>query len=284
MVHSPGRAIILALLLTILVLVTGRQACAACGSTIQLEGFVAITCCTPENECIPASMALYEYAAAVPDDPTIFTICMHASPWHMYDGEYRILSLAELAEMIRPRLEKDHGKIVLIASWTGVAPERTGTSIAGKLSKLLKGFPVQGMDGFVWLTKDGTVRTTRQAFTGKPQCPYGVRKGEDVMASLVAGWPVEYEEHYVKAGDAEGLLRAGAGWDIYMLCPEKALKAFERAATLANPIAAYNAAVMRLERGKPGDLRAAKVLLGKAAALGDQKSRALLRTVGTAGH
>ncbi|MGD1075224.1 MAG: hypothetical protein ABR903_03980, partial [Thermodesulfovibrionales bacterium] len=56
-------------------------------------------------------------------------------------------------------------RIDLIASWTGVAPDRDGKSLAQKLSDVLNGLPVSGKDGFVWIAKNGAVRTTHQAFT-----------------------------------------------------------------------------------------------------------------------
>jgi hypothetical protein len=133
------------------------------------------------------------------------------------------------------------------------------------------------MDGFVWLSKDGSARTTHQAFTTKHlKNPYGLHLGDDVMVSLVAGWPIDFEEDYAKKGDAYGIMRAGAAWDIFMLCPERALQSFEAAARLSNPIAAYNAAIIRLERSKDGDLEAATALLSQAAALGDKKAQAKL--------
>jgi hypothetical protein len=127
-------------------------------------------------------------------------------------------------------------------------------------------------------TQGGGLRTTHQAFTirnGKG--PYSVRVGEDVMTSLVAGWPVYLEEHFVKAGDSEGMLRAAAGWDIFLLCPDRALSSFEAAAKLSNPVSAYNAAMIRLERGDEGDHQAAMTLLSQAANLGDEPARDRLR-------
>jgi hypothetical protein len=186
---------------------------------------------------------------AVKDESSVLTIGMNASPWHFYDQDMRIMTIEELANLLKPRLKPPVKRVLLIASWTGVAPEPTSKSIAKRLSALLGGFPVSGMDGFVWISKKGTIRTSKQAFTVKQTCPYGVHPGEEVMVSLVAGWPIEFVEHYVKQKDADGIMRAGAGYDIYMLCPDRALELYEAAAKLSNPIAAYNAALMHLERG-----------------------------------
>lgn len=97
------------------------------------------------------------------------------------------------------------------------------------------------------------------------------------MASLVAGWPLEYDDEFLEQGNADGVMRAGVGADVYMLCPDKALELYEAAAKLSSPIAAYNAAMIHLERGKEGDLKKAAILLSQAAALGDRKAAARLK-------
>ena len=76
----------------------------------------------------------------------------------------------------------------------------------------------------------------------------------------------------------------GAGWDIYSLCPDHALKTFEAAAKMSNSIAAYNAALMRLERNGDGDVEAARALLSQAAGAGDAKAQAKLKTLSTKSH
>jgi len=252
----------------------GSDAAGKCETSLKLDGAVSVVCCAPTDGCIPADKAVYEYTEAAKDDPAMLSISLQSSPWHLYDGDMRILTVDELAQMVKPYLKKGVKRIVLVASWTGVSPDGKNKSIAQKLSDLLDGFPVSGMDGFVWLSKDGSVRTTQQAFTMKKVCPYEIHPGEDVMVSLVAGWPVEYEEDIVKSGDSDGLLRAGAGWDIFMLCPDKALELFEAAAKLSNPTAAYNAALIRLDSGTKADREAAVSLLRQAAGLGDKKAEA----------
>jgi hypothetical protein len=269
----------MALMFGIILFFVSQIAFAACETSLKLEGIVSIKCCTPQSECIPASKAVYDYTESAKDDPTAMSISLHASPWRLYDGDMRILTVEELAAMVKAKLQGEVKRVVLLASWTGVAPNSNGKSLAKKLSYALGGFPVDGMDGFVWIAQDGSVRTTQQAFTMKPKCPYGIRPGEEVMVSLVPGWHVGYEEDHIKRRDAEGIRHAGAAWDIFMLCPEKALQLFEAAANLSNPIAAYNAALMRLERGKPGDYEAAIKLLKKAVALGDKKAKTKLHNL-----
>jgi TPR repeat protein len=132
------------------------------------------------------------------------------------------------------------------------------------------------MDGFLWIAKDGNVRTTHQAMSLMRSGPYGVAPGAEVMVSLAAGWPALMSDAVLKKRDADGIMRAGAGWDVFFLCPDHALQLFEAAAKLSSVIGAYNAAVMHLERGNPGDADAAAALLSQAAAAGDQKAKAQL--------
>lgn len=264
-------------LLGIALLATGQHAFAGCEPAFRLEGTIFIECCTPREKCISAAKAVYDYSVAAKDVPGVISVSMQASPWHFYDGQMRILTVEEVAETMRPLLRNNIKRIDLIASWTGVAPDPNGKSLAQKLSDALNGFPVKGMDGFVWLAKDGSVRTTQQAFTLKRTCPYGVHPGDEVLISLVEGWFIEYEEGYIKKQNAEGILHAGVGWDIFGLCPERALQSFETAAKLSNPIAAYNAALIRLERGKKGDLEVATSFFRQSATLGDKKAKERLQ-------
>jgi hypothetical protein len=257
----------------------------ACESSLKVEGNLALEYCgpqEPQETCVPASKALFDYCAtaAKATDPSVLLICSHANPWRLYGGDMRIVTIEDMVNAIKHKLINSPAwkdidppkRIVLVGSWTAVAPGPKGKSLVQKLSAALGDIPVSGMDGFVWLAKDGTVRTTHQAFTiVKPaKYPYLIRPGSEVMASFVAGWPVAFEEDYLKKKDAQGIMRAAAGWDIFMLCPEKALKLFEAAAELSHPIAAYNAAMIYLERGEKADLEAATALFKLAASLGDK--------------
>ena len=99
------------------------------------------------------------------------------------------------------------------------------------------------------------------------------------MASLVAGWPMAFEAQFAQRGEGNGLNRVGAGFDIFLLCPERALQAFDTSAALSDPIGAYHAAIMRLERRQPGDEADAIALLKKSAATGDKKAQAKLHAM-----
>lgn len=269
-------------LLSLFLLLLSCQATAECGKSLALHGSESVDNCNPSSEsCIDAYSVLIEYANRVKGgkDPEILNVHMHASPWRLYDGDWRIMDIEDLAAMARPHIANGVKRINLIASWTGVEPDCNSKSIAKKLSDALDGFSVTGMDGFLWIDKDGGTRTTRQAYTIWRTGIYRVRKDEAVMASLIAGWRVDAEDHYTQLKSAEGLLRVGAGWDTFYLKPEQALRAFDAAAKLGLPIAAYNAAVMRLSRGEKGDRDAAIELLLQAADKGDEKARVKLETL-----
>lgn len=252
---------------------------AECASTIPLEGAVSIKTCDSRTEtCLSGAQAVHDYMNKVADDPSRLSVGVTASPWHFYDAEMRIIAVEELAALLRPQLTGNVKRVDLVASWTGVAPQRGMKSLAQRLSEALKGFPVNGQDGFLWISRDGHLRTTRQAFSlVRGSGPYSVAEGDEAMVSLVAGWPASMEETYVNEKNAEGIMRAGAGWDVFYLCPERALQAFDAAAKLKHPIAAYNAALMRLERKGPGDREAAGELLRQAAGMGDTKAREILK-------
>jgi len=158
----------------------------------------------------------------------------------------------------------------LHVSWSGVSPEAGVPSLAERLSKAM-GLPVSGLDGFLWVDRAGNLRTTRQEFTGRRNTgPYGVKAGAEVFVPLAGGWAAGLEDRF--PDDAALLLDAAVGWDVLMLCPDKALAGFEAAAAKGSAIAAYNAGLMRAERMRAGDAEAALALFERGAALGDAKS------------
>ncbi len=272
--------------MSILLFSVAHQAFAVCESSIKLDGTLRVDSCRSLDEgCISASKAIYDYSLSAKHEPGVFGVYMQASPWHLYGGDMRIVTVEELAEALKSKLKDDVKRIDLIASWSGVAPSPTGKSLAQKLSDSMGGFQVRGMEGFVWLTKDGVSRVTTQAFTEKRvRRPYWIHPGAELMVSVVPGTWIDFEEDYVKKKDADGIMRAGAGWEIFMLCLDKALDRFEAAAKLSNPIGAYNAALIRLERGKGGDIEAATALLSQAAALGDKPAQERLKKLKQQGH
>lgn len=253
----------------------------ACESDHQLvlSGTATVETCSPQisKDCVFAGNVLHPYFVAAPDDPSVMRIGLQSSPWRLYDGDMRILGIEELAAVVRANRDATETRIELIGSWTGVSPSPGAPSLADRLSQALDGFPVRGEDGFLWVKADGTRRTTRQAYTvRKGAGSYFLPKGGEVMAALAGGWPAEVEA-MIPDDQPELLMRAAAGWDVLYLCPDKALAGFERAAMKGSAIAAYNAAVMRLERGGERDRAAALALLKQGVALGDAKSKARLK-------
>lgn len=243
-------------------------------SHLALSGTATVETCSPgsDADCVYSERAVYEYIQAVPDPEEAYTIGLPSSPWRLYDGQMRIMAPEELADQIRPKLDGKVQRVELIGSWTGAVPAPGMPSLADRVSKALDGFPVKGENGFLWLAANGARRTTRQAFTVRDGAgSYFLPKGAEVFVSLAIGWPAFVEQ--MDPDDPELAMRAAVGHDAFFLCPDKALAGFERAAGMGHAIAAYNAAVMRLERNGDGDRAAALALLERAAQLGDGKSR-----------
>lgn len=268
------------LILSLFLATVASGATANCPTALPLQGMLSVANCYPMKEhCTRADEALYAYMTAMPEaGDNELRIGLHGSPWHLYGPDYRILGIDELAGMIRARGNKIR-RVLLLSSWSGVAPDGQRKSLAQQLSHTLGGMPVEGKDGFLWYESSGSTYTTQQAFSGFVSGPYAVEKGSPVMAALVPGWATTFESQYMQQRNAAALLLVGVGHETFSLCPERALAAFEAAAALAEPIAAYNAAIMRLERNAKGDKEAAQALLQKAAAQGDKPSAAMLESL-----
>jgi len=116
-----------ALLLNVVLLAAGPHAFADCEPPVTLEGTVSIECCIPPDECISAGRAIYDYSMSAKVDPDVLSISTQASPWHLYDGDMRIIPVEELAEGAKAKLRDGVKRIVLVASWTGVAPAATAS-------------------------------------------------------------------------------------------------------------------------------------------------------------
>jgi len=244
----------------------------ACVKTSELEGVLRIPFCDPEAhaDCRRAEEAVYEYTQTM-DMPGVLSIAAQTSPWRIYDGNHRILTVDELAIDMRA-LRTNEERAYLVGSWTARQPGG-GDSLAQRVSAALDGFPVDGTDGFLWLTAAGGLRTTQQAFSTWKSGPYRIREGEDVMAAMVPGAMTLFEDRLIADGLAEGVVAAGVGHDVFHLCPERALAAFERAAAMGSAIGAYNAALMH---GESGNRAKAIVALERAVTLGDEKAKARL--------
>lgn len=251
---------------------------ADCQHGLDLEGTISIQGCDPnEQECISGKSALYEYSDKLEDTDEVLTVSLASSPWRFYGPDRRILRAPDLAEMLKPHIkDKNVQKIEIYSSWSGVKPHGKEKSLAEELSEQFNGISVTAIEGFLWFKSNGDYYTTSQSFTIGGHFPYSIKVGDDVMESLTDGAFVMAQDYFIKQKDAVGLNYAAVGWDTYMLCPDKALQTFELAAELNYPIAAYNAAVMRLERGEEGDFERASQLLEQAAEAGDKKAKSLL--------
>lgn len=250
----------------------------ACSAGKRLEGVLSIPQCDTDAEdtaCVPGHRAVYEALEAL-EIPGEFTIGIQTSPWRMYDGEDRIVTVDELAATVRKQRPDSDKRVRLVGSWTAALPDGEGATLAQRLSTALDGVSVEGSDGFLWLSPRGGMRTTHQAFSVWKAGDYSVRRGDDVMVALVPGAMAQFEDDFAKDGRADGVLRAGVGADVFMLCPEGALAAFERAGEMGSAIGAYNAGLMHAEAG---DRVSATTWLQKAAALGEAKAAPVLATM-----
>lgn len=247
----------------------------ACLSSPTLHGALTIPQCDPRAraaDCTPAAEVLHQRLEAF-DIPDVFTIGLQSSPWRMYDADARILTVEDVANGVRASRPESDRRVHLIGSWTAARPDGSTDTLAHRLSSALDGLPVDGSDGFLWLDQNGNMRTTRQAASLRITGPYAVHETDDVMMALIPGALIDYEAGLDEQGNAEGLVHVGMGYDAFLLCPERALAAFERAAELGSAIGAYNAGLIHAEAGRRAD---ATAWLRRAVALGDQRARPAL--------
>jgi hypothetical protein len=269
-------------LLILLALCAASVPAFACGDSQALDGALAIPSCDSEEggRCRLAAEVAYDYLETLKISG-VFTIGAQSSPWRIYDGNDRIVTIDEVAAMVRAQRAEQTG-VYLVGSWTARLPGGGDDTLAQRLSAALDGFPVDGTDGFLWLTADGGMRTTRQAFSVWASGPYYVGEREDVMAAMIPGAMAQFEDRFADDGLANGVLRAGVGHDVLGLCPERALAAFERAGAMGSSIGAYNAGMMH---DRNGDREKAIAALELAVMLGDEKAGArlaMLQEIGAA--
>ena len=149
----------------------------ACGDARTLKGVVSVPSCDPDapnTACMPGPQAVYEAMQAF-DMPGVFSIGLQTSPWRMYDDSGRILQIEDVAAVIRDRRPESDTRVRLLGSWTAARPDGEGFTLAQRLSQALDGFPVDGSDGFLWMSPAGATRTTQQAYTTRESGPYEVR-------------------------------------------------------------------------------------------------------------
>jgi len=273
----PLRLHLLAALGTLAFALAPAQACESPGA---LGGTELVKSCDPDAEtCVPGTAAVHAYAEAYPDTDAELSVALTSSPWHFYDPEGRILSVAELVALLQPHVKPATKQVMLLASWAGGGEAPLAPQVADGL-----GLPVQAPDGFLWLAADGSTRITKQAYTVRRSGFYQVVEGEDVMVALTYGWAVGMEDRFIADNNPRLLRDAAIGWEVFQLCREKSLAGFELAARHGDAVSAYNAAIMRLEADSEEERAAALALLERAVELGDEKSRTLLAGLRTDGN
>jgi hypothetical protein len=75
----------------------------ACDQASLLEGVLSIPQCDTEEAvdgCVSGRQAAFDALEAL-EIPGVFTIGVQTSPWRMYDGEGRIMTVEEVANAIR---------------------------------------------------------------------------------------------------------------------------------------------------------------------------------------
>ncbi len=266
------------MLVIVVIATTPGLARAECQHGFHLEGTLSVKDCDPKMEvCLNGIRAIYEYGEKLDDGgDEVLTISIMSSPWRIYGPEMRIMRTQELSKLVKSNIDDKTKSVLLYASWTENIPKGRTKSLVQELSESLNGFPVKGIDGFLWIRGDGDYYSTKQAFTIGGAFPHQIKDGDDLMVALPYGSFIHAQDYFVKEKDVRGLRYAAVGWDVFILCPDKALATFELAAAMSDSISAYNAAVIRLERGQEGDFEAASKLLTQASEAGDEKAKALL--------
>jgi hypothetical protein len=266
MVLRPFAVVLLAL--------STPSAAMACTRSPLLEGAITIPQCLADAdaECLPSGKAVFDAVQAL-EMPGVFTLGLQSSPWRMYEPSGRILTIEDVASIVRANRPEEDERVRLVGSWTSALPEGGKETLARRLSKALDGFPVDGSDGFLWLSANGALRTTRQAHSVWKSGPYSVRAGDEVMVAFVPGSLAQLEEQFAEKGMVDAVIQAGVGHDVFALCPERALAAFKRAGEMGSEVGAYNAGLILAESG---DHDAAVTWLEKAATLGESKANGAL--------
>lgn len=249
-------------------------AVAKCAHQLPVSGAVSLSSCDPKTAaCLEPEVAWNRFQKKFGEleekNRQRLTLKLFTSPWRAYDSSSRIMSIDELARPSREGIASNPSvkRVEIIGSWSGVRPSPEQASLAEQLSRELDGFPVSGGQGFIWFDAKGGVRTTRQAFTILAGRHMVAADGE-VMLDLPLSNVIPAAGEIRAGKDGKGLLLLGVAWDVFGLCPEQALLAFEDAAALGEPTAAYNAAVMRRQPGALQDLSKSATLMKRSAELG----------------
>ena len=117
--------------------------------------------------------------------------------------------------------------LTLAAAFDVPGSAAVGEQVADGLGSL----PVEGVDGFLWLSADGSTRITKQAYTVRQGGGfYQVAEGAEVLVPMTHGWASGLEDHFIAKGDTGLLLHPAIAWDVFHHFLDKPLAGYEMAA------------------------------------------------------
>lgn len=267
-------------LLAAMSLCQSNWACTAVG-TPQLEQDIRDipACDAKQGKCRNAHDLMAErFSIGRDDDPYTLSLLMRASPWHVFDADERIMQLDDLKQTINSMLKPGMTKIELAASWTATSRGGQLPSVVQQLSAAYPALTFSGVDGFAWITPNGKIYGTKQAFSimAGHSYPYEVNSAQDIMLSFIDGLVLNFnfKQEALEKKQADALLTIAVAEESFGLCIDTALDTYVQAAQMGNTIAAYNAAVIYKERGETAQ---AREWLQQAAKQGDQPAARLLK-------
>ena len=210
------------------------------------------------------------------DDPTVLGHIFPPSPWRFYDQEMRIIPVEELGGFGTPPSQKGCSTLSQgLLERCGARAERKSPAARifqcfGRKSRSKARMVSSGWRGTVPANdKTGASVMSGSALSGQ--------KGGEVLAALVASWLTFPEDPASGRRDAEGLLHAGAGADIFLLCPTRpCVSSLTRRQVWGSPIAAYNGGADASGPGRTGRPLGCSAPSEQAAQAEDRPARELL--------
>lgn len=262
------------------------HACNSLNLPTLTEPLRTIPACNPkQGECMNARAALFKrFGIGRDDDPRTLSLLMRASPWHVFDADYRIMQLDDLKQMIKSQLKPGMTQVELAASWTASKTMKNKPPMVQQLASAYPALKFSGVDGFAWITPKGKIYGTKQAFSlmNGHGYPYQVNASQDIMLGFIDGVALsfDFKKEAIKNRHADDLLAIAMAEESFGLCLDTALDTYVEAAKLGSNIAAYNAAMLYLDQGKTAE---AQTWLQLAAKRGDQPAAKLLKQLDNTG-
>lgn len=253
-------------------------ACNSAAMPTLNNDLVGIAGCNANKEqCADAYDLLQErFSIGRDDDRQTLSILVRASPWHIYDADKRILLRDDVKKLLLGMLEPQMKNVELVASWSATTRAGHHPSVVQQLSQDFPHLKVSGVDGFAWLTPQGTVHGTKQAYSAwsGQAGRYKVDKNQDIMLSFFDGINLAYKPEAMQDKDADALLALAMAEETFSLCPQSALATYLQAAQWGNTIAAYNAGLILAEQGNTVE---ARTWLQRALQQGDKAAQQRLQ-------